>query len=289
MPVLITKFDPWKSELCTCPPKYSFNPYTGCSHACLYCYITSYIPDPFHARLKKDLITRLKKELRTKKIDTYISMSNSSDPYTPEEAEYKATRKCLEIFKERKIKVLIVTKSDLVVRDADIISKMNASVSMTVTTLRNDIAKKIEPNAPSPKRRIMALKKLKENGIPCSVRFDPIIPGINDGEIEEVVADVSKYCQHIVSSTVKPRRDSLRRLKEALPEVMKDMQFVRMGNSYYLPSYLRYELMKRVRDACNVHGITFAVCREGFDMNTAKTCDGSHLIPVRQGRGDILL
>ncbi|HDH81506.1 MAG TPA: hypothetical protein ENF91_00270 [Thermoplasmatales archaeon] len=70
---------------------------------------------------------------------------------------------------------------------------------------------------------------------------------------------------------------------------MKDMQFVRMGNSYYLPSYLRYELMKRVRDACNVHGITFAVCREGFDMNTAKTCDGSHLIPVRQGRGDILL
>jgi len=280
--MLITKFDPWKSELCTCPLKYSFNPYTGCSHACIYCYITSYIPDPFHARLKKDLINGLKKELRTKKIDTYISMSNSSDPYTPEEAEYKATRKCLEIFREQKIKVLIVTKSDLITRDIDIISKMNASVSMTVTTPRKSISSKIEPNAPLPERRLKALKKLKNAGIPCSVRLDPIIPGVNDEEIEELVEEVSKYCHHIVSSTVKPRRDSLKRLRGAMPEVMDDMQFVRMGNSYYLPSSVRYELMKRVRDACDAHGLTFAVCREGFNMNTAKTCDGSHLIPIRQ-------
>jgi len=274
--MLINDFDPWKSRLCTCPPKYSFSPYTGCSHACIYCYITSYIPDPFHARLKKNLTERLKKELKSRK-DRYISMSNSSDPYTPEEKENKATRECLEIFRDNGIKVLIVTKSDLVARDADIISGMDASVSMTITTLRDDIAGIVEPRAPSPSKRIEALKKLNNRGIKCSVRLDPIIPGVNDREIESIVSEVSGYCDHIVSSTVKPRADLLKRLRNALPDIMGNMKFTKVGNSYYLPSDVRYRLMKRVRNACDSSGLTFAVCREGFDLNTA-TCDGSHLI-----------
>ena len=69
--MLIQLFDPWKSKLCTCPKKYSFSPYTGCSHACIYCYITSYIRDPFHARLKKDLFKMLKKEV--KRIDKKLN------------------------------------------------------------------------------------------------------------------------------------------------------------------------------------------------------------------------
>jgi len=274
--MLINEFDPWKSPMCTCPPKYSFSPYTGCSHACIYCYITSYIPDPFHARLKKNLTERLEKELRSRK-NRYISMSNSSDPYTPEEKENKATRKCLEIFRDNGVKVLIVTKSDLVARDADIISGMDASVSMTITTLRDDVARIIEPRAPPPSKRIEALKKLNNRGIQCSVRLDPIIPGVNDGEIESIVSKVSGYCKHIVSSTVKPRADSLKRLRNALPGVTENTKFTRVGNSYYLPSDVRYKLMRRVRNACDSRGLTFAVCREGFDLNTA-TCDGSHLI-----------
>ena len=274
--MLINDFDPWKSKLCTCPPKYSFSPYTGCSHACIYCYISSYIPDPFNARLKKDVEKRLKKELKSRK-DRYISMSNSSDPYTPEERKNRVTRRCLEIFRDSGARVLIVTKSDLVARDADIISNMDASVSITITTLRDDIAGIIEPRAPPPKRRIAALKKLQGRGIKCSVRLDPIIPGLNDGEIEDIVSEVSGYCDHIVSSTVKPRVDSLKRLRSALPDIMKNIKFSRMGNSYYLPSNVRYRLMKRVKDACDSSGLSFAVCREGFDLNTA-TCDGSHLI-----------
>ncbi|MEA2053958.1 MAG: radical SAM protein [Candidatus Thermoplasmatota archaeon] len=282
--MLINEFDPWKSEFCTCPPKYSFSPYTGCSHACVYCYITSYIPNPFKARLKKDVTKRLKKELKSRFIgNRYISMSNSSDPYTPEEKIYGATRKSLKIFRENEIKVLIVTKSDLVARDIDLISKMKASVSMTVTTLKNEIARVIEPNAPSPERRIEALETMWKNGIPCSVRLDPIIPGINDGEIEKIVGEASKYCHHIVSSTIKPRKDSLKRLKSAMPEAMDKIEFVKKGNSYYLPSNTRYELMKRVRDACELHNLSFATCREGFDLNTA-TCDGSQLIEFAQNK-----
>ncbi len=272
--MLITPFDPWKSSMCTCPKKYSFSPYTGCSHACLYCYITSYIPNAFHARLKKDLFRRLKREIS--KVDTYISMSNSSDPYTPEEKELKATRKCLQIFKERDVPLLIITKSDMVARDKDIIAEMRASVSITITTLRDEMAVKMEPNAPLPSKRIEALKKLSRAGIPCSVRLDPIIPGINDGEIEKIVEEVSPYVGHVVSSTIKPRNDSMKRIASIMD--VKKYEWERHGNTFYLPQKIRFELLGRVEEACREAGISFATCREGYKFR-AKSCDGSHLIP----------
>jgi len=277
--VLISPFDPWKSKLCTCPKKYSFSPYTGCSHGCIYCYITSYIPNAFHARVKKDVIRRLGKEVRREELKvSYISMANSSDPYTPEEKKERVTRKALKIFQEMEIPVLIVTKSDLVARDIDILSSMKASVSMSITYLNNEKMEKIESNAPSAEKRINAIQKLSESGIPCSVRLDPIIPEVNDKEIEKIVKEVAPYCSHIVSSTLKPRMDAIHRLNKLIPDVMKKIQLQRMGNSYYLPLEKRKELLKRVRDACRQYDISFATCREGFFL-AKKTCDGSHLIP----------
>ena len=272
--MLITPFDPWKSSMCTCPKKYSFSPYTGCSHACLYCYITSYIPNAFHARLKKDLFRRLKKEVG--KVDTYISMSNSSDPYTPEEEELGATRKCLKIFKEKDVPLLIITKSNMVARDIDILSDMRASVSITITTLRDEIAKKMEPYAPPPSKRLEALKNLSKDGIPCSVRLDPIIPGINEGEVEKIVEAVAPYVHHIVSSTIKPRNDSMKRMGALID--MDAYEWERHGNTFYLPREMRFEMLKRVEEACRQHEISFAACREGYKFR-AKSCDGSHLIP----------
>ena len=275
--MLITPFDPWKSKLCTCPPKYSFSPYTGCSHACIYCYITSYIPHAFHARLKKDLFKRLKKEV--KKIDKklYISMANSSDPYTPEERELKATRRCLKIFKENGVRLLIITKSDMVARDIDLIASMKASVSITLTSLNDEKILKIERKAPLPSRRLVALEELHSNSIPCSIRLDPIIPTINDDEIEEIVREASKYCSHVVTSTIKPRMDSLKRLKEIVP-YFRNTKLKKIGASFYLPDELRFKLLKRVENACKKYGISFATCREGYPFK-AKSCDGSHLIP----------
>ncbi len=275
--MLIQPFDPWKSKLCTCPKKYSFSPYTGCSHACIYCYITSYIRNPFHARLKKDLFKRLKKEV--KKIDKklYISMSNSSDPYTPEEKELMATRKCLRIFKENEIRLLIITKSNLVARDVDLIAGMHASVSITLTSLNDEKIAKVELHAPPPSKRLEAMEELHSNGIPCSIRLDPIIPTINDDELEEIVKEASKYCSHVVTSTIKPRRDSLKRIASVVP-YFRDAELERIGNSFYLPSSLRFSLLARVEKAAKQHGMSFATCREGYPFK-AKSCDGSHLIP----------
>ena len=275
--MLINLFDPWKSKLCTCPQKYSFSPYTGCSHACVYCYITSYIPNPFHARLKKDLFKRLKKEVKKIDKNLYISMANSSDPYTPEEKELMATRKSLKIFKENEIKVLIITKSDIVARDIDIIGDMHASVSITLTSLNDKKMATIERRAPPPSRRLEAMEELHSNGIPCSIRLDPIIPTINDDELEEIVREASRYCSHIVTSTIKPRRDSLKRIAAVIP-YFKMTKLERIGNSYYLPKEMRFNLLARVEKAAQKYGMSFATCREGYPFK-AKTCDGSHLIP----------
>ncbi len=277
--MLISPFDPWKSNLCTCPQKYSFSPYTGCSHACVYCYITSYIPHAFRARVKKDVVMQLCKEIKKRKepMPSYISMANSSDPYTREEKREKVTRKVLKIFRECDMSVLIITKSDLVIRDTDILSAMKASVSMSITYLNDKNMRILEPYAPPSEKRIDALQSLSENNIPCSVRLDPIIPGMNDGEIEEIVKEVAPYCSHIVSSTLKPRRDGVRRLSEVVPDAMKKMNFQRRGNTYYLPLEERQRLMERVRNICRRYNLSFASCRE-FGINIT-TCDGSHLIP----------
>ena len=271
--MLITPFDPWKGKLCTCPKKYSFSPYTGCSHACIYCYITSYIPNAFKARVKKDLFKRLRKEIH--KVDSFISMANSSDAYTPEEKNLRVTRKCLEFFKEKGIPVLIITKSDLVARDADILEKMKASVSITITTLDAKKAKLIEPNAPPPEKRIKALEELYEKNIPCSIRLDPIIPRINDEELEEIIDTVSPYVKHVVASTIKPRNDSMKRLRKVMD--VDSFKWKKIGNSFYLPKEQRFDYLKRVEKACNKYGISFATCREGYKFK-AKSCDGSHLI-----------
>lgn len=279
--MVLNAFDPWDSSLCTCPPKYSFCPYTGCPHGCLYCYITAYIPRPFKARVKKRVLQRLARELRSADLQRrYVSMANSSDPYPPMEREQHVTRRCLELFRERHVPVLVVTKSGLVARDAELLADMRASVSLTITTLRRDVAARIEPHAPRPSRRLEALRDLAAAGVPCSVRLDPIVPGVTDDDIEDIVAAVAPYCQHVVSSTVKPRSDGLRRMRRALPDALSKLRFTKQGNTYYLPEEQRRRLLRRAGRACRRQGLSYAVCREGFAFD-ASTCDGSHLIPAR--------
>lgn len=278
----ITLFDPWESSLCTCPKKYSLNPYTGCSHRCLYCYITSYIPRGHEARIKKDLIKQVRREREHLDKRIPISMSNSSDPYLPLEKEHRHTRACLELLKD--FRVLVITKSDLVTRDIDLLKKMRASVSITITTLDASLAKKLEPNAPSPEKRINALQKLVENGIPVSCRVDPVIPRINEDSSALIKELAAIGVPHVVSSTFKPRFDSWKRVASAFPEEAEKLQALyfqrgeRIQNSQYLPEEIRFELMKKLREDCDKHGITFATCREGFKLNTSKSCDGTHLI-----------
>jgi len=277
----IKEFDPWSSSLCTCPPKYSLNPYTGCDHSCIYCYITSYIPNAFHVRIKKDLIRKLKVDIKNIDKNRIISISNSSDPYPAIEKEFMITRKILEILAQNHIKYQIITKSDLVLRDRDILKESRCCVAITLTTLQNEVARKLEPNAPSPTRRIKALEKLHYNGISVIARIDPIIPFLNDKEIKPLIKKVS-FVDHVVASTFKPRFDSWKRFSSVFPDAAKmlwDYYFKKgekVCNSWYLPEEIRHKLLRRIRKIVEDRDISFGSCRENF--YSYPCCDGSYLI-----------
>jgi len=290
--MVLSVFDPWSSPLCTCPFKYSLHPYTGCSHQCLYCYATSYIRVE-RSTPKKDFIKRLLRDLERANPQIPISMSNSSDPYPPEEAAYKLTRKTLEILLPRGFKVLVVTKGALVARDADLLSKGNAAVTMTITTLDENLAKRLEPGAPSPRERINALRVLVEHNVPVGVRVDPIIPFLNDdeSEIKELIETLASIgVKFIVTSTYKARPDNLKRMKKGFPEIADKLDRLYRASGewvrgyWYLPLILRKKLLRPVIEAARKMGLEYATCREGLTSRewfNAKSCDGTHLIPLR--------
>ena len=282
---VITPFDPWRGRLCTCPPKLSLDPYTGCQHGCLYCYASSYIRDFFRCRPKRRLLENVRRDLEKVKAGALISMSNSSDPYPPMEADLRLTRRCLEAFRGRGLRVLVVTKGTTVLRDLELLKELGAAVTVSLITLDAGLCRRLEPGAPSPSERLEVLSRLSEEGVPTGLRLDPIIPFLTDDQIEAVVREaVSAGVRHVVASTLKPRPDGWARLRKAFPEECERLDGLyrngmRVGGAMYLPSDLRRSLLERALKECIRAGITFSTCREGFpDLNRAPTCDGSHLI-----------
>jgi len=249
----------------------------------VYCYAPSYIPNFSNCRPKKDLLPRLKNEAQKLK-GQIVSIANSSDPYPNLEAKIGLTRRCLEILSKQDCKVQIITKSDLVVRDADLLKKMRSTVSITITTDNNDVAKLIEPNAPSPSKRLKAIETLIAKGIPVSVRVDPIIPFLNDEPESLIRAVATLGVKHVTSSTLKIKSRSWKNFSAALPEIAKRLgplffdKGEKVGGYIYLPADLRTELMTALGSLAKKHHVRFGTCREGLaHLNTA-ICDGSWLL-----------
>jgi len=284
----VRPFDPWRAtSLCTCPFKYTVNPYTGCSHGCLYCYASSYIRDFFKPRPKENYLDVVRRDLRRLPEGSIVNISSSSDPYQPLEGKYMYTRRTLEMLIGR-FTAEVVTKSDLVVRDIDLLSGMSSVVSITITTLDSSLAQRLEPGAPSPQRRVKAVELLSREGVPVVVRLDPLIPGLNDSSesIAEVVeAAASAGARHVVSSTYKVKPDNLRRMTEAFPEIiprLRDLYFERgerLHGYLYAEENYRREVLATVKSEAERRGLTFATCREGLvALNTpGVSCDGTHL------------
>lgn len=234
-------------------------------------------------RPKKDLLKRIEYEAKKLSGET-ISMANSSDPYPPCEAGLNLTRKCLQILSRCDCKIQIVTKSNLVTRDTDILAETHCAVALTITTEDEQTARLIEPNAPSPSERLKAIEILVGKDIPVSVRIDPVIPFINENPKRLIAILASIGVKHVTSSTYKVKRDNWQRLTEALPsvaETLKSLYFVKgekVSGSILLPTDLRLKLMIQIRSAAIINGLKFGVCRENLaHLNTAP-CDGSWLL-----------
>jgi DNA repair photolyase len=277
-------FDPWKGKYCSCRPKYSLAPYTGCDHRCLYCYITTYIPQPFNCRVKSNFLNLLPRDLDKADRNIPISIANSSDPYPTLEKKQKITRETLKILLEYNFKVLLVTKSDIFLRDLDILSSGAFALTITINTIDDSIASKLEPGAPLPSRRILAIEKLISKSIPFMVRVDPMMPGLND-DVELLLKTLSEVgVKYITTSTYKARHDSLKRLIKTFPALSSSLktnyqasgEFV--NRSWYLPLKLREEVMRKVSISAKKYNLQINMCREGVSLpRDAPSCDGQHL------------
>ena len=179
----------------------SINPYRGCEHGCIYCFAR-----PTHAYMglspgldfetklfvKEGAADLLERELAASNYSPKtIAMGTNTDPYQPIERQYRVTRSILEVLDRTNHPVGIVTKSALILRDLDILSSMAkrglAKVSLSVTTLDRSLARTMEPRASTPERRLQAIEQLAKAGVPTGVLVAPIVPAINDAEIETIL------------------------------------------------------------------------------------------------------
>ena len=179
----------------------SVNPYRGCAHGCAYCYARpthEYLGFSagldFETRIlvKREAPTLLREALASRRWQPEpIMFSGNTDAYQPAERRLRITRRCLEVLAEFRNPVAITTKSYLVTRDVDILQELArvdaAAVSISVTTLRNDIQRKLEPRASSPARRLGAIRVLADAGVPVGVNVAPVIPGLTDHELPGIL------------------------------------------------------------------------------------------------------
>lgn len=179
----------------------SVNPYRGCEHACIYCFAR-----PTHAYLglspgldfetkifrKARAAELLAAELRAKSYRCQpLALGANTDPYQPIEREQRITRAILEVCRAFNQPVTIITKSALVLRDLDMLAPMAAAglvhVALSITTLDRDLARRMEPRASTPPRRLDAIRELTAAGVPVAALASPMIPGLNDHEMEAIL------------------------------------------------------------------------------------------------------
>lgn len=239
--------------------KNGMNLYRGCTHGCIYCDSRSKIYNMNHdfedIEVKQNSLELLKKALKSKKEKCMIGTGSMTDPYIPLESKLEFVRNSLKLIYRYGFGFTCITKSDLILRDLDLLKKINEKaktvVQITLTTADEDLCRKIEPNVCTTKRRVEVLKKLNEADIPTVVWLTPFLPYIND--TEENINELLDYC---IETNVKGiicfnigltlrdgnRQYFYRKLDESFPG-LKNRYIEKYGSSYVLESENNKELM----------------------------------------------
>ena len=273
-------------------PKNGMNLYRGCSHGCIYCDSRSNVYQMNHEfediEVKENALDLLKKSLKNKRQKVMIGTGSMADPYMPIEKRLEYTRSALKLIYKYGHGFTCITKSDLILRDIDLLKKINEStkvvIQMTLTTSDEELCRILEPNVCTTKRRAEVLKRLNENNIPTVVWLCPILPFINDNE--KNINQILDYC---IESDVKGiicfemgmtlrdgnRQYFYKKLDEDFPGV-KEKYITHFKSNYHIPSPNNAKLMKifnkRTSDAGIMNNASeiFNYLHEFPDRNTTK-------------------
>lgn len=251
--------------------KNGMNLYRGCSHGCIYCDSRSkcyHIEHDFEdIEIKENAIELLENALKRKRKKCMLGTGFMTDPYIPLESKIGNVRKALALVNQYGFGFTLITKSDRVLRDLDLLKAINDKtkcvVQMTLTTYDEDLCRKIEPNVCTTRERVTALKKLNEAGIPTVVWLCPILPFIND--TEENIRGILEYCIEAkvygiicfgMGLTLREgnREYFYSKLDKLFPS-MKEKYMRTYGTQYQVNSLKNNELMKLFHQVCEENGI----------------------------------
>nr|WP_312577025.1 radical SAM protein [Sedimentibacter sp.] len=256
-------------------PKNGMNIYRGCSHGCIYCDSRSKCYNMKHdfcdIEIKKDAPQMLEDALKRKRKKCMISTGSMCDPYIHIEEDLLYTRKCLEIIDKYGFGLCILTKSNRILRDLDLLKSINKKskcvVQMTLTTFDENLCRIIEPSVSTTKERFETLKTMHENRIPTVVWLSPFLPFINDSE--ENFKGLLNYCIKAkvhgimcfgIGLTLREgnREYFYQKLDEYFPN-MKEKYIETFGNSYECNSNNHSKFMKILHHECKEHNILVGI------------------------------
>lgn len=252
-------------------PKNGMNLYRGCSHGCIYCDSRSKCYNMQHdfedVEIKENAVELLENTLKRKRKKCMIGTGSMTDPYIPLEMELQNVRKALSLIYENGFGFTVITKSNRILRDIDLLQKINEKtkcvVQMTLTTADEELCRKIEPNVSTSKERFEVLKQMRDAGIPTVVWLSPILPFINDTwENISAILDMcieAKVYGIICFGMGVTLRDGNReyfynQLDKHFPD-LKEKYIKIYGNRYVINSFNNNTLMKQFNDKCDEHGI----------------------------------
>ena len=250
---------------------YNMNLYRGCSHGCIYCDSRSecYHIDNFDTvKGKENMLHILENELSKKRLKGVVGIGAMSDTYNPMEIKYQQTRGALELISKYGFGVSIDTKSDLILRDIDLLKEINLKnnviIKFTITTPDDNLSKIIEPNVCVSSKRLEAIKLLNDNGIYAGIMMNPVLPFITDKEedIKKLVelASISgaKFIHTYMGMTLREnQRDYyFYKLDENFPG-LKDKYIKTYGNKYNCLTLNYMQLYKVFADECDRYGILY--------------------------------
>lgn len=288
-------------ELITCHYPLRLDTYSGCMHNCVYCYAKNLLKEIGYW----DVIRKTDIRIVEREIEKYMNdetkgdiseaikkkvpfrLGGLTDCFQHIEKKERITRQVIELLNTYEYPYLIVTKSPLVAKYADIIEKNLAVIQITITTLDTNIAKKLETFAPSPIKRLEALKELNDYGYFTTARFSPLIPHINMNEVEKLMENFSEAGTHHVLVEFFRGTKKMINAVEKSTGINVGEDFVKNGYYYRFNLNKKLKIYKKLKEIANSFGLKFSICQDGdpvpFYLNDTLNCCGTDALSNFKG------